>query len=178
MCNTKRMMFNSVHNVGMTSEISYLLFISSPGQNRRMAECSLPESQELCLEIAVPARIAESGDRRMFGNKNSFSCQSNLPFCVHKIHQKPYRGLPQASHGTRTFETYLPGCPVTLASGLIFFPAQTNLKLLVGRVQIALTAVSVSSKVVPVMEASLVCKDQSDSPLFVKSNNYSKKIKE
>ena len=34
----------------MPSEMSYLLFISSPCQNRRMAECSLPESQELCLE--------------------------------------------------------------------------------------------------------------------------------
>ena len=68
-----------------------------------MAECSLPESQELCLEITVLAlvlaRIVESRDRRMFGNKNSFSCQSNLPFCVDKIQPKTYLGLSQASHG-------------------------------------------------------------------------------
>ena len=68
-----------------------------------MAECSLPESQELCLEITVlalvHARIVESRDRRMFGNKNSFSCQSNLPFCVDKIQPKTYLGLSQASHG-------------------------------------------------------------------------------
>ena len=41
-------------------------------------------------------------DRRMFGNRISFSCQSNLPFCgddEEEIRPKPYRGLPQASHG-------------------------------------------------------------------------------
>ena len=62
MRNTEWMMFNSVHNFGMPSEMSYLLFISSPCQNRRMAECSWPESQELCLEITVLARIARSQD--------------------------------------------------------------------------------------------------------------------
>ena len=87
-------MFNSVNNVEMPSEMSYLLFIYP----HWMAECSLPESQELCLEITVLA-LAESRDRRMFGNKNSFSCQSNLPFCVAKIQPKTYLGLPQASHG-------------------------------------------------------------------------------
>ena len=43
-------------------------------------------------------------DRRMFGNKNSFNCQSNLPFCVDdekEIRPKTYRGLPQAFHGMR-----------------------------------------------------------------------------
>ena len=50
-------MFNSVpDNVEMLSEMSYLLFISSQ---------SLPESQELCLEITVLARIAESRDRTL-----------------------------------------------------------------------------------------------------------------
>ena len=73
----------------------YLLFISSPCQNRRMAECSSPESQELCLELTV----LESRYRKMFGNENSFSCQSNFAFCYDKIHPKPHRGLPQASHG-------------------------------------------------------------------------------
>ena len=68
MRNTELMIFNSVHNIEMPSEMSYLLFLSYPCQNRRMAECSLPESQELCLEITVLARIAESRDRRMFGN--------------------------------------------------------------------------------------------------------------
>ena len=102
MRNTERMIFNSVHNIEMPSEMSCLLFISSPCQIRRMAECSLPESQELCLEITVLARIAESRDRRMFGNINSFSCQSNLPFSGDKIHPKPYRGVPQASHGITT----------------------------------------------------------------------------
>ena len=71
MRNTERMMFNSVHNVEMPFEMSYLLFIYSPCQNRRMAECSLPESQELCLEITVLARIAESCDRRMFGKTSA-----------------------------------------------------------------------------------------------------------
>ena len=85
----------------MPSEMSYLLFLSSPCQNRRMAECSLPESQELCVEITVLARIAELRDRRMFGNINSSNCQSNLPFCGDKIQPKPDRGVPQASHGTR-----------------------------------------------------------------------------
>ena len=57
-------MFNSVHDVEIPSEMSYLLFISPPFQNRRMAECSLPVSQELCLEITVLARIAESRNRK------------------------------------------------------------------------------------------------------------------
>ena len=38
----------------------------------------------------------------MFGNKISFSCQSNLSFCgddEEEIRPKTYRGLPQASHG-------------------------------------------------------------------------------
>ena len=56
MRNMKRMMFNSVHNVGTPSEMSYLLFIYFPCQHRRMAEGSLPESQESCLEIAVLLR--------------------------------------------------------------------------------------------------------------------------
>ena len=87
-------MFNTVHNVEMPSEMSYLLFIYFSCKNRRMAECSLSESQELYLEITVLARIAESRDRRMFGSKNSFSCQSNLPFCVYKIQRKQFRGMP------------------------------------------------------------------------------------
>ena len=102
MCHTERKMFNSVQNGEIPPEMSYLVFISSPYQNpRRMAECCLPESQESCLEITVLARIAQSRNHRMFGNKNGFSCQSNLPFCFDKIQPKPYRGLPQASHGTR-----------------------------------------------------------------------------
>ena len=66
-------------------------------QNGRMF---LARSQESCLEITVLARIAESRNHRMFGNKNSFSCRSNLPFYVDKIEPKPYRGLPQAPQGT------------------------------------------------------------------------------
>ena len=31
-------------------------------------------------------------------NKKSFSCQSDLPFCVDEIQLKPYHGLPQTSH--------------------------------------------------------------------------------
>ena len=50
---------NSVHNVEVPSKMSYLLFISSPSQHRRVAECSLPESQKLCLEITLLERIAE-----------------------------------------------------------------------------------------------------------------------
>ena len=39
--------------------MSYLLFlfISAPCQNRRIAKCSLPESQKLFLEIIVLARL-------------------------------------------------------------------------------------------------------------------------
>ena len=49
----------SIHNVQMPSTVSYLLFmfISSPCQNRRIAKCSLPESQKLFLEITVLARL-------------------------------------------------------------------------------------------------------------------------
>ena len=57
--NTERMMLSSIHNVEMPSKMSYLLFISSPCQNRRIAEYSLPQSQKLCLEITVFARITE-----------------------------------------------------------------------------------------------------------------------
>ena len=94
MCHTERKMFNSVQNGEIPSEMSYLVFISFPCQNRRKAECSLPESQESCLEITVLARIAESRNHRMFGNKNSFSCQSNLPFCVHTL-PWPATGIPR-----------------------------------------------------------------------------------
>ena len=57
--NTEQMMFNSKHSVEMPSKMSYLLFIfiSSPCQNRRIAKCYLPESQKLCLEITVLARL-------------------------------------------------------------------------------------------------------------------------
>ena len=44
----------------------------------------------------------------MFGNKISFSCQSNLPFCgddEEEIRPKTYRGLPQASHGIKQIAT-------------------------------------------------------------------------
>ena len=61
MRNTERMMFNSVDNVETPFEMSYLLFIYFPCQNRWMVECSLPESQELCLEITVLALV----DRRI-----------------------------------------------------------------------------------------------------------------
>ena len=74
-------MFNSIHNVKMLSKMSYLLlmFTSSPCQNRRIAKCPLPESQKLRLEITVLARlIAECLEIKKI---NSFSCQSNLPFC-------------------------------------------------------------------------------------------------
>ena len=62
----------------------------------RIAKCSL--KKEIILRNYSPCQT----DRRMFGNKKSFSCQSNLPFCVDdekEIHPKTYRGLPQASHG-------------------------------------------------------------------------------
>ena len=45
----------------------------------------------------------------MFGNKISFSCQSNLPFCGdddEEIRPKTYRGLPQASHGNIELMTF------------------------------------------------------------------------
>ena len=73
-------------------------FLSLPeSQNGRMF---LARSQVSCLEITLLTRIAESRNHRMFGNKKkSFSCQSNLAFCVDKIEPKPYRGLPQVSHG-------------------------------------------------------------------------------
>ena len=50
---------------------------------------------------------SESRDRKMLGNKNSFSCQSNLPFCGDKIQPKPYRGLPQACHGISMQEMHI-----------------------------------------------------------------------
>ena len=66
----------------------------------RIAECFLPES----LNAWKLQSLRESQNRRMFRNKNSFSCQSNLPFCVDEKREtqpKTYRGLPQASHGIR-----------------------------------------------------------------------------
>ena len=58
MRNAERMMLcsiSSIHNVEMPSKMSYLLFISSPCQNRRMFLARIAE----CLEITVLARIAE-----------------------------------------------------------------------------------------------------------------------
>ena len=59
--NTERMMFSSIHNVEMPSKMPYLLFmfISSPQlpESQTIATCSLPESQKLCLEITVFARL-------------------------------------------------------------------------------------------------------------------------
>ena len=56
-----------------------------------MAECSSPESLELRLEIAA----LESRDRRLFGNKNSFSCQSNFAFATLP---RAATGIPRNSH--------------------------------------------------------------------------------
>ena len=89
--------YTRVRNVEMPSEMSYLLFISSPCQNRRMAERSLPESQELCLEITVLARIAES--RECLEIKIASPVNQICRFAATKSTRKPYRGLPQASHG-------------------------------------------------------------------------------
>ena len=59
--NTERMMFSSIHNVEMPFKMPYLLlmFISSPQlpESQTIATCSLPESQKLCLEITVFARL-------------------------------------------------------------------------------------------------------------------------
>ena len=56
--NTEQMMFNSIHNVDMSSKMSYLLFmfISSPCQNREMF---IARIAEIMLGIKVLARIAE-----------------------------------------------------------------------------------------------------------------------
>lgn len=64
----------------------------------RIAECSLPESHNAWKLQS----LWELQNRRMFGNKNCFSCQSNLLFCVDEEKEtlpKPYRGMPRASHG-------------------------------------------------------------------------------
>ena len=68
MRNTERMMFNSVHNFGMPSEMSYLLFISSPCQNHRNYAWklqSLPESQNRtnakCFEIKIASAVNQIG---------------------------------------------------------------------------------------------------------------------
>ena len=69
---------------------------------------SLPKSQNREMFLAGIVEITFGNyspcytDRRMFGNKDSFSCQSNLPFCdddEKEIRPNTYRGLPQASHG-------------------------------------------------------------------------------
>ena len=83
--NAERMMFNSLHNVEMPSKMSYLLFTSSPCQNRRITEC---------LEIKMVSAVTW------------IYCQSNLSFCVDDEQETPgkrYRGRPQASHGTSKF---------------------------------------------------------------------------
>ena len=76
-----------------------LLARIAESQNREMF---LARIAEIMLGNYSPCET----DRRLFGNKNSFSCQSNLPFCVDdekEIHPKTYRGLPQASHGINNF---------------------------------------------------------------------------
>ena len=71
MCNVEWMMFNSIHNVEMSSKMSYLLFISSPCQNRRMLE-----------EIA--RNHSPCQNRRSFEKKNNnFSC--HVLFIVNQI---------------------------------------------------------------------------------------------
>ena len=92
MRNTERMMFNYVHNVEMPSE-KCLTFCLFPLFAR------LAEWRNVPCQNHLNYASSESRDRKMFGNKNSFSCQSNFAFCCDKIHPKPYRGLPQASHG-------------------------------------------------------------------------------
>ena len=92
MRNTERMVFNYVHNVEMPSE-------------KCLTFCLFPLLARIAEWRNVPRQnhrnyaSSESRDRKMLGNKNSFSCQSNFAFCCDKIHPKPYRGLPQASQG-------------------------------------------------------------------------------
>ena len=62
--NTERMMFSSIHNVGKPSKMSYLLFISSPCQNRRIAER---------LEITVLARIVKCLEIKIISAVTSIS---------------------------------------------------------------------------------------------------------
>ena len=68
--NMGRVMFNAIHNVEMPSKM--FMFISCPCQDRRTAECSLPESPNAWKLQS----LRESQNRTMFGNKDSF------PFCV------------------------------------------------------------------------------------------------
>ena len=85
MRNTERMMFNYVHNVEMPSEkcLTFCLFALF---------ARIAEWRNVPCQNHMNYASSESRDRKMFGNKNSFSCQSNFAFCD-KIHPKPYRGL-------------------------------------------------------------------------------------
>ena len=78
----------SMHNMEQSK-----MFISSPCQNRRIAECSLPELQNAWKLQSFPQSVMW------------IHCQSNLSFCVDDEKEtlgKPYHGLPQASQGKKT----------------------------------------------------------------------------
>ena len=75
---------------------SYLFPLLARIAESRNVPC--PNRRNYSYKLYSPCQT----DRRLFGNKISFSCQSNLPFCgddEEEIRPKTYRGLPQAFHG-------------------------------------------------------------------------------
>ena len=81
---TERMMINSIHNVEMPSKMSYLLLISFLCQNRRIAECFLPESQKFIrLELTALTRIAAVAEW--------LACRTGVTFCEQKRKQRRKR---------------------------------------------------------------------------------------
>ena len=102
MRNAERMMLcsiSSIHNVEMPSKMSYLLFISSVCQNHRIAECSLPESQNASVEITVLARIAQCLEIKIFSAVTWISLSIKSVFLRRGWKRSPGQTLPCPARG-------------------------------------------------------------------------------
>ena len=74
----------------------------------RIAKCSFQNHRNLIsLEITVLARIAESQDCRMFGNKNNFRCQSSQQLTV-ACHRHPTEKTRKARAQKKNLSHYCP----------------------------------------------------------------------
>ena len=64
--------------------------------------CLFPEDVHFASSTTLSAQATACRIAESFEACHVITCQSNLPFCVDKEKEnpaKPYRGLPQASHG-------------------------------------------------------------------------------
>ena len=83
---------NSTHTVETQSSLKCLTFCLFP------EDVHVASSTTLSAQATASCCLWESQNL----SKHVITCESNLPFCVDKEKEnpaKPYRGLPQASHG-------------------------------------------------------------------------------